>query len=242
MTSLKRLAASLAFAALGVPIPAAVAQDAADKPVRPTIRVSGESTVQAKPDQAEIEIGVVTQAPTGQAAATQNAQKQDAVLAEMRKVLGPRAEIKTISYSLSPNYRYPKEGGQPTISGYTASNVVQVKTPDLPQVGRIIDMATQSGANNVQALRFTLKDDQPVRNQALREAALQAKGKAEALAAALGVKIVRILQVEEGGQAPRPMYAEARQMLLKDQAASTPVEPGTLEVQASVSLTVEIGR
>jgi uncharacterized protein YggE len=96
-------------------------QQPPDRPVRPAIRVNGEATVTAKPDQAEINIGVVTQASTGQAAATQNAQKQDAVLAELRKVLGTAPEIKTISYSLTPNYRYPRDGGQPTITGYTAT-------------------------------------------------------------------------------------------------------------------------
>src|SRR5436190_20513458 len=147
---------------------AALAQDSPDKMVRPSIRVTGDSTVTVKPDQAEISIGVVTQAPAAGTAAAQNAQKQDTVIAELRKLLGAGADIKTISYSLSPNYRYPKEGGQPTITGYTATNVVQVKTPDLTQVGKVIDLATGSGANTIQSLRFTLKDESGARAQALR--------------------------------------------------------------------------
>ena len=218
-----------------------LAQEPIDKAPRPTIRVSGEATVTAKPDQAELNIGVVTQAATGQAAATQNAQKQDAVLSELRKLLGAAADIKTISYSLSPNYRYPKEGGQPTIAGYTASNIVQVKTNDLPQVGKVIDIATQSGANTVQSLRFTLKDEQTVRSQALREAAIKAKAKADALASALGLKIVRVLHVEEGGVS-MPIPMNVRTFSAEGQVAQTPVESGTIEVQASVTLTVEIAQ
>jgi uncharacterized protein len=217
------------------------AQESSDKQGPPTIRVSGEATITAKPDQAEISIGVMTQATTGQAASSQNAQKQDAVIAELRKILGAGAEIKTIGYSLSPNYRYPKEGGQPSISGYTASNVVQVKTGDLAQVGKAIDAATQSGANTVNSLRFTLKDDDAVRLQALREAAVNARSKADAIAAALKVKIVRVLRVDEGGQAVRPIYAQAEMARTSMAgAAPTPVEPGTLDIQASVSLVVEI--
>ncbi|HXU08443.1 MAG TPA: SIMPL domain-containing protein, partial [Blastocatellia bacterium] len=121
-----------------------LAQERTENASRPTIRVSGDSTVTVKPDEAEINIGVLTQADTAQAAATQNAQKQDAVISELKKTLGSNADIKTIGYSVSPNYRYPKEGGQPTISGYTASNIVQVKTTNLPQVGKLIDLATQS--------------------------------------------------------------------------------------------------
>src|SRR6185436_3839389 len=126
------------------------AQESGDKSDRPTIRVGGEATINAKPDQAELDLGVVSQATTGQAAAAQNAQKLDAVLAQLRKMLGSGADIKTLSYNLTPNYRYPKEGGQPSISGYTASNVIEIKTGDLAQVGKLIDAATQSGANTVQ--------------------------------------------------------------------------------------------
>jgi uncharacterized protein len=246
MTLLRKPIALLALALLGflgTSRLAAQAQEPSDKPLRPTIRVSGEATVTAKPDQAELALGVVTQAATGQAASSQNAQKVDAVLSQLKKLLGQGAEIKTLSYSLSPNYRYPKEGGEPTISGYTASNTIQVKTGDLPQVGKLIDAATQSGANSVQSLRFTLKDEQAALSQALREAALKARAKADALAAALKVRIVRVVQVDEGGQPMRPMFAEAMMARTAvESKAPTPVEPGTVEVQAMVSLIVEIAQ
>ncbi|HKG21924.1 MAG TPA: SIMPL domain-containing protein [Blastocatellia bacterium] len=204
-----------------------------------SIRATGEAVVLAKPDQAQIDIGVLTQAATAKAAGTENARKVDAVIAALRKVLGPAADIKTIGYSLSPAYTYPREGGQPRITGYAASNVVQVKTGDLAQVGAVIDTATQAGANNIQSLQFMLKDDQAVRAQALREAALKAKAKADALASALGLRIVRVLHVEESGAATPPIYAREMAMQAKADVA-TPVESGNIEVRASVSLTVEI--
>jgi len=220
---------------------AVMAQDSADKIVRPSIRVTGDSTVTVKPDQAEISIGVVTQASAAQAAAAQNAQKQDTVIAELRKLLGAGADIKTISYSLSPNYRYPKEGGQPTITGYTATNVVQIKTPDLTQVGKVIDLATGSGANTIQSLRFTLKDESGARAQALREASTKARSKAEAIASALGLKIQRVLHVEEGGLTARPGVEYAAEVqFARAQAATTPIESGSIDVRASVTLTVEV--
>lgn len=221
----------------------ALAQEPTDKMVRPTIRVTGDAIVTAKPDQAEINIGVVTQAQTGQAAASQNAQKQDAVISELRKALGQAAEIKTISYSLNPNYRYPKEGGPPTITGYTASNVVQVKTSNLAQVGRVIDLATESGANTIQSLRFTLKDETAARSQALREASNKARLKAEAIASALGLKIQRVLHVEEGGTIIRPVeYGETMGAMRAAAAAPTPIESGSIDVRATVTLTVEIAQ
>jgi uncharacterized protein YggE len=227
---------------LMLPGGAALAQEPSDRAARPSIRVTGEATVSAKPDQAQIDIGVVTQAQTAQAAATQNAQRLDTVLNDLRRTLGAVAEIKTISYSLTPNYRYPKEGGTPTVTGYTATNVLQVKTGDLAQVGKVIDLATQSGANQIHRLQFTLKDEQAVRAQALREAATKARGKAEAIASALGLKIARVLLVEESSPIVRPLAADMAVERLTSAAPPTPVEPGTIEVRAIITLTVEVSQ
>jgi uncharacterized protein YggE len=218
----------------------AVAQERLEKQV-PSISVTGEAKVTVKPDQALIDIGVLTQAETAQAAAALNAKQLDAVLAELRKLLGQSANIKTISYSLSRYYRYPKEGGKPEISGYTATNIVQVTTSDLTEVGKVIDAATQSGANQIQHLQFTLKDEQAIQLRALREATAEAQAKAEVLAQSLGAKILRVISAGESGSRVQPN----RDFVLSGHAGSaqapTPVEPGTIEVRATVRLTVEIG-
>lgn len=232
---------AMMICAMGACGTTALAQDASDRGPRPSIRVTGDATVSVKPDQAEISIGVVTQAQAAQAAAMQNAQKQDAVIAELRKLLGADADVRTVSYSLSPNYRYPKEGGQPTISGYTATNVVLVKTSDLTQVGKVIDLATGTGANTIQSLRFTLKDELSARTKALQEASTKARAKSQAIASSLGLKIVRVLHVEEGGQVTGiPVNGRAFAELAT--GAQTPVEPGTIDVRATVTLTVEISQ
>lgn len=209
----------------------------------PSIQVSAEAVVTVKPDQALIEVGVVMQAATAQAATSDNAQRVDATIAAIRKVLAGSGEIKTVGYSVRPVYRYPKEGGTPTISGYTASNTVQVTTNDLASVGRVIDVATASGANTIQQLQFTLKDDQGVQLRALSEAAAKAKAKAQAVASALGLKVVRVLRAEEQGGAVRPQNERLYMMAgAASTQAPTPVEPGTVEVRASVTLTVEVGQ
>jgi uncharacterized protein YggE len=203
----------------------------------PSIQTSGEAVITAKPDRAQIDIGVTTQADTSQTAASKNATQLEAVLSQLRRVLGPGADIKTISYSLSPNYRYPTGGGEPTITGYTATNIVRVTLDDLTQVGKVIDAATSSGANRIQSLQFTLKNKEAVEAQALSEAAVSARKKAETLAAALGLRIVRILSVTESSPVVVPVRSVA---FARAEAASTPIESGTIEVRASVSLTVEI--
>lgn len=215
----------------------ATAQQASGGRLPPHIQTSGEGQVTVEPDRARIDVGVVTQASTSQAAASQNAGKLEATLARLRQSLGANADIRTVSYSLTPNYRYPREGGEPTITGYTATNIVRVTLDDLTKVGGVIDTATQAGANRIQRLQFMLRDEQPVQARALREAALQARSKADALAAALGVRISRVYAAVEGGPAVIPIrditFARA-------ETSQTPIEPGTIDIRATVVLTVEI--
>ena len=219
------------------------AQSQQDKrrPRVPSITVNGEAMISAEPDQAQIDIGVVTQARSAPEASKENAERLSRVLTEVKKLLGKSDEVKTSGYSLTPNYRYP-QGGKPEIVGYTASNTVRIKTNTLDLVGRLIDGAMQAGANNVNRLVFTLKDEQGAQLEALRQASAKAKSKAEAVAASLGLKIMRIAAINEGERTIQPIYRQA--MAARGEAlaaqAPTPVEPGTVDVRSTVSLTAEV--
>jgi hypothetical protein len=204
-----------------------------------SIRVTGNAVVTANPDRARIDVGVVTQSPQSQTAVSQNASKVEVLLAALRKALGSGADIKTLSYSLNPDYQYRASGGPSTISGYSATNIVRIMVDDLSKVGLVIDTAAQAGANRLPSVQFVLRDAQSARAQALKEAALKARAEAEILAGALGLKVNRILAVEEGGGAVIPMR-EVMFARAESASASTPIQPGTLDVNASVQLTVEV--
>lgn len=216
-------------------------QPAPDRPRPPSITVTGEATIGAEPDQAEIDIGVTTQARNAPEAAKENAERLARVLAQIKKLLARGDEAKTSRYTLAPNYRYP-QGGKPEIVGYTATNILRITTAKLDDVGKIIDVAMQSGANNINRLVFTLKDEESVRLDALRQAAAKAKAKAEAIAASLGLKVLRIASVNESERFFQPILRQmpmARGEAMAVQAP-TPVEPGTVEVRSTVSLTAEV--
>ncbi len=218
------------------------AQQGDQRPRPPTVTAHGEAVITVEPDQAEIDIGVVTQANNAPHAAKENTEKLSRVLAEVKKLLDAADEVKTASYSLNPNYRYP-QGGKPEIVGYTATNILRIKTANLANVGRLIDKAMQSGANNIGRLAFTLRDEHGAQLLALRLASQKAKAKAEEMAGALGLKIVRIVALNEGERGMRPIVMPlARSGQMETLAAApTPVETGTIEVRSSVALTAEIG-
>jgi uncharacterized protein YggE len=229
-----------AFGVLVLVASTAQSQQGGNRPRPPSITVNGEATISAEPDQAQIDIGVVTQARTAPEASKENAERLTRVSAEIKKLLGKDDEVKTSSYSLTPNFRYP-QGGKPEIVGYTASNTVRIKSGRLDQVGRLIDAAMQAGANNVNRLVFTLKNEQAAQLEALRMASAKAKVKAEAIAGSLGLKIVRISAVTEGERTVQPVFRQA--MAARGEAlaaAPTPVEPGTVEIRSTVTLTAEV--
>jgi uncharacterized protein YggE len=235
LTSLAVVALACATVAAAV----ARAEPPASSPPLSSIRVSGEARISGRPDRVQIDIGVTTHATSSQEAAAQNARQVDAALAAVRTAAGPAALLKTTSYSLNPTYQYHPNGGEPTLTGYTATNVVQVTLDDLARIGGVIDGATRAGANHVQGIQFTLRDSDSVRAEALRQAATRARAEAEVLAAALGLKVVRVLSVEESS----PHVVPVRAMLTARAASAdvaTPVESGTLDVGADVLLTVEV--
>jgi uncharacterized protein YggE len=203
-----------------------------------SIRVTGDAVVTAKPDRALIDVGVLTQEKQSQNASSQNAKQLDAVVVALHRLLGADADIKTINYALNPDYQYRPMGGKSAVSSYTALNVVRVTVDDLDKVGGVIDAATQAGANHVESVRYTVKDQQVLHSQAVREAALKARASADALASALNLKITRIVSVEEGDASPGgPDAADPRD---PSGPAPTPIQSSSFVVTASVTLTVEV--
>ena len=201
-----------------------------------TITVSGNARVTATPDTAILSISLVTQNASALEAQQLNASQSTTVINAIKSVV-PAAEVKTSGYALIPQRVY-KENQPPTISGYEARNTVTVTLTDLSRVGAVIDAAGHAGANNIDGVSFTLRDDRAARSKALSEATQEAMAKANALAQTLDSTVTRIVAVQEGGAAPRPVVRF--EAMARDAGASTPIEPGTLDISADVVLIVEI--
>ncbi|HEV2799665.1 MAG TPA: SIMPL domain-containing protein [Pyrinomonadaceae bacterium] len=206
--------------------------------------VSGDALVQARPDTAMISVAVVTQAQTALAAQQENARRSEVMVRALKAAAGVGAEVGTSGYSLQPQYNY-RDNQTPVIRGYEARNTVTVTLGDLTKVGPVIDAATAAGANNIDNLSFTLRRDEPTRDQALAAATREALRKAQVMAVALGGRVGRIIEVQEATVGrPVPIYADAvraRGMIASEAAqAKTPVEIGSLDIRAQVQLVAEV--
>lgn len=204
---------------------------------RPLIRSIGEGVVAVRPDQAKATFAVVTEAATAAEAAAANATQTTSLIEALRAVLGPNAEIRTTSYSLSPKYVYPRDGGTPTLTGFTAQNMLDAVIGDLTKIGGTIDAGIRGGANRVDSFQLMLKDDSAARAQALKAAGQKARADAEAIASGLGVRVGAVLAAEEG-YGIRPLTTDVKSLAAT--AAQTPIETGSLEVRATVTVEFEL--
>jgi uncharacterized protein YggE len=200
----------------------------------PFVRAVGIGAVSVQPDQAKIDFSVITTATTAQSAASQNATQVSTLIAALQTLLGTGGSIQTIGYSLGPNYSYPPNG-TPVLTGYTASNTVEVSANDLSMAGAIIDAGVQAGATNVQSLQFTLKNPDPAKQQALTLATTQAKGHATAMAAGVGMHTGGVHSISEDVATTLPPGVAT-----SPGANTTPVLPGLVMVTATVTLEVDL--
>lgn len=210
-------------------------------PAAAYIEVSAEAEARALPDLAVLELGVVTRAENAAAAAQQNAGRMKTVLAAVRQAIGPQAQVGTGTYSLRTEYAQNRDGTEPRIVAYVASNIVRLETAEMSRLGEVIDVAIKAGANQVQRISFGLSDPAGVRRNALRDATLQAQADAETMAAALKLKLGAVLSLSNQDAGPvRPYTQDA--MVARAAMAQTPIEPGQVSVRARVTLRVQIAR
>ncbi len=212
-----------------------------------TITLLATGTVERMPDQALVSLAVETMAATAQKAAQQNAQLMDRVVRALRETGIPADHIRTQYFNLNPEYQYTQPGpgrpGEQKLVGYRASNMVEATVDSIARVGAVIDAAIAAGANRAQGIRFQLKDPEGARREALRVAVANARRDAEALAEASGQQLGELLQLSSSMQVtppPVPMFA-ARAQLESVAPAPTPVEPGQMEITASVSAVYRLG-
>jgi uncharacterized protein len=208
------------------------------------VTVTGESHTQVPPDNAVVTFSVLTKDKLAVNAQQENARKTEAVIAAVKALTAEnKAEIKTSNYSLESEENYSLNSLS-KIVGYEARNTISVTTPNLNQVGALIDAATQAGANGVEGINFVLREDSPNRGNSLGISTRQAMAKAEAIAESLGGKIYRVVEAQEGGVAPQPVqsdyYSANSAANVAYKRTTTPVVAGSLTVHSQILLIVEV--
>lgn len=210
---------------------------------QPTVVVSGEGKVVVKPDVAIMNFGLVTQNTVLAKAQQENTEKMNNFLKALKKDFSvDDRDVQTSNYQLNPRYDWRND--QQTLIGYEVHQNVIVKIRNLEKLGELVALAGQSQLNQLGDLRFTIDDPEKAKAEARVKAFTQIKEKAKALSEVSGVKLGRIISLQEsaGGALPRlMMYAASDMTLAKESGAMAPtLETGSNEIIVQFSVEYEI--
>jgi len=201
----------------------------------PTITVAGTGESHGKPDFAQIQVGVVTEALTAAEALRKNNEAMSQLIVMIRKRGIEDRDLQTVQFNVSPRYKYDKTQQEPPkIAGYQVTNEVHVKVRNLTALGAFLDETVSLGANQVRGISFGVAEPAQLMDEARRKAIADAQRRARVYAEAAGLKIGKPIRIDEqAGGRPGP-YPMARMEAAA--ASAVPVAPG--EQTFSVTVTV----
>jgi uncharacterized protein len=222
------LAAAVAYTGVGRP---GSAHGSAPLPTH-GVTVTGTASVSSVPDRASFSFGVSTNGTTASQASSENAQTARKVIAALLGAGLAKADLQTQDVSVGPSWN---GDGRP--DGFTAHSSVVAKVRNVARAGAIVDAAVAAGANESSGPSFDRSDRDELYRSALRRAFADARAKAQTLASEAGASVGPVLRIQESSFPEAPVPYEARAAL---DSTQTPVEPGTEEVRATISVTFSL--
>jgi uncharacterized protein YggE len=231
------------FTTLFIPLLLALAIQAPGAPTAsnegPVIVTTGEGVVKLAPDRVWVTIAAESRAKSPREAQRANADAMKAVLDKLKTLGLPADAIRTSGYDLQPQFDYVN--GRQSLREYLARNTIEVRVDEVTRAGEVLDAAVGSGATSVSGVRFDLKDRSSAEREALKKAVTDARGRADAAAAGAGMKVDRVVKIEEQRvmiPEPRPIMMTRQSMVAE--AAGPPISVGELEIRATVTMTSSI--
>jgi uncharacterized protein len=160
------------------------------------ILVSGTAVLRVQPDRAVLRVEVDGEGQTRDQAYGQAAPLALAVDEVLERHREPIERTVTASLMVHPKTRWKR--GQSIRTGWQASRVTIVEVVDFTVLGDLLaELAAAGGA--VDGPNWVLDPDNPVHVEARRQAAADARQRADAYAEALGLRVVAVAWVAEPG-------------------------------------------
>lgn len=205
------------------------------------IRVTGEGQIAARPDMATITLGVTRANAEARVAMDQVSEAMRIILTQVEAQGIAEKDVQTSRLSLNPIWsdRRASNPSAPTITGFSASNMVTIRVRDMTRLGDVLDQLLHDGANQFQGLEFGLQDPKPALEAARKAAVADAMGRARLLADAAGVTLGAIQVISDSVvAAPQPYMMREAAAIVGD---AMPVAAGEVTTGATVSMIFAIG-
>lgn len=203
-----------------------------------SISVTGRATLEVAPDMATLYGSLEKKAPTAAGARELLAQQMAAVKRAFLVQLISEQDIRTIHYSLQPEYVYEKN--KQRLAGYTAQADYKVTVKDLDKLSAVLDKSIGAGLA-IDRVDFGLNNRSLIENSLLDDAVTNAKSQAAVVARAGGRALGALIHADLGRVNGSSRMLQPQMMLEKaaDSAGTetaTQLDPGLLTVNAEVSL------
>jgi uncharacterized protein YggE len=158
------------------------------------LTISATGRAEARPNEARMQLGVNSQGASAAEASRLNREKMARVSAALQALGVKPDDLQTRNLSLS-RIDYGKERGQ-----FRASNIVEVRMTDVAKVGEAVTVVTEAGANVMGGPDLRVADRETANRAAYANAFRAARSRAEAYGEAAGLKIVRVVNIVDGGE------------------------------------------
>lgn len=215
--------------------------------------VTGTAAKKISPDKVSVTLGVETQEKTAQEAAAKNAEIMSQVINGLKAIGVNEKQISTSYYNINPVYEYrkmpvyeeeivPPHPQNQVLVGYRVTNTITITVSADQNIGEIIDIAVNAGANQVQHVSYFVSEEtqRQMNDELIGQAVLNAKSKAEKALVPLNMQIVGVKNLNLN-DVYYPIYKYDRAVLESAASAPTPILPSEQQVSVSISVTFIIG-
>ena len=203
------------------------------------ITISATGTTTVVPDAVRINATVSVLGTTSKGALSSAGITSTAVRSALTTNKVATKDVATQSITVYPEYSYPASG-TPALSGYRATQSFEITIRSATTAGVVVDAIVEAGGDNIQVngvSPFVLDSDKAT--ETARTAAVKkAKAKAASYAKLLGVKLGRVIYLDETSTPTAyPIYTATA----KADSAETAVDLGEQKVTVSVTVRWSIG-
>jgi uncharacterized protein YggE len=203
-----------------------------DSPAPSEVTTSGRGESRITPDRATVLVSIESRAGSAAEATSANSLTTSATIKAIKAAVSPTDVVTTESFSVNRDY---DKNSRPT--GFIARNSVRIQLGSIAGVGAIVDAALAGGATQVLPVQFAGSRTGDARRAALNLAVTEARLDAEAMAAAAGGSLGRLLSLSSttGGAPSQTYYQTVMATGGLSAAPSPPMLPNDLTITAVVN-------
>jgi uncharacterized protein len=204
------------------------------------VTVLGSGQVQGVPDTLTADVGIEFSAPDVTTAMNQTNDRQLAVINALVGAGLDRKDISTTQVTMQPQYSNPEPNGTASITGYRATNAIQVRIHPTDAASRLLALIVSTGgdATRISSVSYSIADDSQLVKDARARAFNDAKNRADQYAQLSGLRLGRVLSISEA--AGSTISAGSPASPPRAMATPVPVEPGQQTVSFSVTAVWEL--